>query len=495
MSAGITLPVVEAHAQSDRRRFLAAASAMTATAAVRGATAVPRAKRWNLLFILTDQWRASAFGHGNDEVVRTPHIDRLGKQGAICTRAYAANPVCTPNRSCLLTGRHSHQTGMINNNLMLPTDEVCWPQVFADAGYRTHYIGKWHVDGEAKPGFVPHGWRRRGFQTFQGFNRGHIYHKPWGFDDDGSPLVPQQVASDPEYYEPTYQTDLAIEFMKQNQQSTFACCVSLGPPHTPFAPPKDFDRYTRDEIVLRPNVPQRHEQQARKDLSGYYGLCESLDHEVGRMMSYLDESGLADSTLVVFTSDHGELAGSHGKYRKGEPEDESLRVPLVMRQPGMIPAGTVNESLVNSIDLMPTMLDLCELKDPGTSTGRSVSSAVKDSRNASDTQDSIYCEGKLVGAASASKGRKQQAGAQASGPWRAVVTGSHKLVVRGDEKNVVQLYDVENDPFETRNLANTAGHKDLQAGMLAQLLAHRDATGDPWPRAPEAAAKMYDDPK
>ena len=482
---------------TSRRRFLATASAVTATATA-GTHAFPKTadnKKWNLLFVLTDQWRASAFGHSSDEVVRTPNIDRLGKQGVICNRAYAANPVCTPNRSCLLTGRHSHQTGMVTNNLMLPPEEVCWPQIFADAGYRTHYIGKWHVDGEAKPGFVPHGWRRRGFQTFEGFNRGHIYHKPWGFTDSGSPLIPEEVANDPEYYEPTYQTDLAIRFMKKNQNSPFACCVSLGPPHTPFKPPNDFNRYTTDEIQLRSNVPKQHERQARRDLAGYYGLCESLDHEVGRMMSFLDQSGLADSTLVVFTSDHGELAGSHGKYRKGEPEDESLRVPLIMRQPDRIRAGTTSEALVNSIDLMPTILNLCDLPDPGTTTGRNVSSTLTGDDDRSNVQSSIYCEGKLTGPAVAGgKKKPQQTIASANGAWRAVVTKTHKLVVRGGENSVAQLFDLANDPFEQKNLAQDTQHQALKAELLEELLAHRDATGDSWPNPPQPAKKMYDGP-
>ena len=203
----------------NRRNFLASSAVAVSAASMSAQASDSQAAKPNVLFILTDQWRFSAFGHGTDEVVRTPHIDQLADQGALCTRAYAANPVCTPNRSCLLTGRYSHQTGMITNNLMLPPDEVCWPQIFADAGYKTHYIGKWHMDGTEKPGYVPPGWRRRGFQTFEGFNRGHIYHQPWGFADDGSPLIPKDVAADPDYYEPTWQTNLAIDFMTWKERS------------------------------------------------------------------------------------------------------------------------------------------------------------------------------------------------------------------------------------------------------------------------------------
>lgn len=482
-----------------RRDFLASSAALAATissATVSGAQSSN--DKPNLLFILTDQWRASAFGHASDEVVRTPHIDQLASEGAVCSRAYAANPVCTPNRACLLTGRYSHQTGMITNNLMLPPEETCWPQIFAAAGYSTHYIGKWHIDGEAKPGYVPPGWRRRGFQTFQGFNRGHIYHRPWGFDDDGSELVPKDVASDPDYYEPEFQTDLAIRFIQQNHQQPFVCCLSLGPPHTPFTPPRRFDRYSPADVRLRPNVPERHQQRAKKDLAGYYGLCESLDHEVGRLMSFLRRSGLADTTLVVFTSDHGELAGSHGKYRKGEPEDESLNVPLIIRHPQKVAAGTTVNSLISSIDLMPSVLSLCGLTSPGTETGTDISAALLNSQAVSRPQNSIYCQGKLTGGTQeatdnkpARSNRHQPAAANA---WRTLVTPTHKLTVRGGERRVEHLFDLTNDTFEMRNLAHDPAYRSLVDDLTDELLAHRDATGDSWPRTPTAAKQMYADP-
>lgn len=481
----------------NRREFLRTSTAAAALGPVTGALTASQAtagddadnRRPNLLFILADQWRGSALGTGSDEVVRTPHIDRLTEQGTNFTRAYAANPVCTPNRSCLLTGRYSHQTGMITNNLMLPPEEVCWPELFRDAGYATHYIGKWHMDGNSKPGFVPPGWRRRGFETFEGFNRGHIYHRPWGFDNDGGPLIAKRKDDGSPYYEPTFQTDLAIEYMQRHQDRPFACYLSWGPPHTPFKPPQDFDRYTPGDIRLRKNVPQEHQQKARRDLAGYYGLCESLDHEMGRLLTFLDESGLADNTLLVFTADHGELAGSHGKYRKGEPEDESLRVPLVMRLPGVIPAGRTSQTLVNSIDLMPTMLQLCGLDTPETCVGRNLSTAAT-GQGPQPSVESIYCEGKVNGVAGR---RRQQAsdGPDTTGAWRTLVTDRYKLTVRHGEDNVVQLFDLNNDPFEMENHANAPSHRSVQKELLAELHRWAQETGDSWPDRPRAAKAMY----
>ncbi len=468
-------------AEIGRRSFLAA----TALGASRLASANEPGQP-NLLFVLADQWRASAFGFGSDAVVRTPNLDRLAKQGANWRRAYAANPVCTPNRACILTGRYSHQTGMIKNDLQLPPAETCWPQIFSDAGYATHYVGKWHLDGTPKPGFVPPGWRRRGFATFEGFNRGHVYHEPWGFDDQGRSLADLAESDLRNYYEPAAQTDAAIGFMRRHQDRPFACYLSWGPPHTPFRPPRDFRRYTPAEIVLRSNVPEDHSEQARRDLAGYYGLCESLDHQMGRLASFLDESGLSENTLVVFSSDHGELAGSHGKYRKGEPEDESLNVPLLMRLPGRIPAGIEPRTLINSVDLMPTLLELCGLPAQESCAGRDLSGALLPDRE-TPRVESVYCEGKVANPPNA----QPNANNSDPRPWRSVVTARHKLTVRGNHDRMHSLFDLQEDPYELRNLADVEGARSIGSDLLAELRDWGSATADSFPVRPSAAKAEY----
>lgn len=466
----------------DRREFLAAASGAAAISVGCETAKAPT----NVLFVLADQWRSSALGCGSDAVVRTPHIDGLAAEGANWQRAYAANPVCTPNRACILTGRHSHQTGMVRNDIQLPPQEVCWPELLRSAGYATHYVGKWHLDGPPKPGYVPPGWRRRGFATFEGFNRGHIYHRHWGFDDSGEPLAEIAAGLDP-YYEPTLQTDLAIDFMRRIQDQPFACFLSWGPPHTPFRPPDAHDLYEPGEIVLRGNVPAEHEARARKDLAGYYGLCESLDHEMGRLLAFLDESGLRDNTLLIFTSDHGELAGSHGKYRKGEPESESLQVPLMMRLPGRVAGGSEPETLISSVDLMPTLLSLCGMPAPDTCAGSDLSGAVTPGGTAPSVE-SVYCEGKVLNSPELRPGTNSPD----ARPWRSLVTQRYKLNVRADHSIVDRLFDLQEDPLELRNLANTVEAHSLQGELLAELKAWGQRTGDPFPAAPEPARKQYE---
>lgn len=466
-----------------RRAFLKTAASCAVAPAATG-----QARPTNLLFVLADQWRSSAFGFGSDAVVRTPNFDQLAKTGANWRRAYASNPVCTPNRACILTGRYSHQTGMLKNNLQLPPDEVCWPELFRAAGYATHYIGKWHLDGLAKPGFVPPGWRRRGFSTFEGFNRGHVYHEPWGFDDSGQALPTRLSSHSQPYYEPTLQTDLAIDFMNRHRHAPFVCFLAWGPPHTPFKPPEAFRRYEADEIALRSNVPPAHREQAMRELAGYYGLCESLDHQMGRLVEFLDEAGLRDNTLVAFTSDHGELAGSHGKYRKGEPEDESLHVPLVTSMPGRIPAGIEPATLINSVDLMPTLLSFCGLPAAETCAGRDLSGSVLAGRD-EPAVESVYCQGKI----SASPNAAPTENSPTQGPWRAIVTDRYKLTVRNDFANIESLFDLQEDPLELRNLTGEPHAKGIQHDLLAELRAWTHRTADTFPQTPRSAKNQYSD--
>ncbi len=469
-----------------RREFLA-----TATLATAGLAAAQRPKPTNLLFVLADQWRGSAFGFGSDEVVRTPHLDSLAASGANWRRAYAANPVCTPNRACILTSRYSHQTGMTANDIQLPPDEVCWPQIYRDEGYATMYIGKWHLDGPPKPGFVPPGWRRRGFTEFEGFNRGHIYHKAWGFDDDGNAVGTPLGPDGEPYYEPAAQTDTAIRFMKRNQDRPFALFLSWGPPHTPFRPPKNFQRYETGEIRLRDNVPDEHRDRAMRDLAGYFGLCESLDHEMGRLTKYLEESGLAENTLVVFTADHGELAGSHGKYRKGEPEDESLRVPLLMRLPGRIAPGQEKQTLISSVDLMPTLLSICELSTPASCEGRNLSTTVLGGTEPPSVE-SLCCEGKVNQTPDIPPpAPAARANSPVNGPWRAIVTPRHKLVVRRGYDNVECLFDLQEDPLEMSNLARDPAVQRMREDLVSQLKTWAAATGDTFPQPPKQAKPSY----
>lgn len=470
----------------DRRDFLQrtlAAGAAAGLAPAASAWGAAGQRRPNVLFVLADQWRHQAFAHAGDPNVRTPHFDRLAAEGARFQRCYAANPVCTPNRSCILTGLLSHQHRMIQNNLMLPPEHRTLAEPFAAAGYRTHYIGKWHMDGADKPGFVPPGWRRRGFATFEGFNRGHYY--PSGaqyFSNEGELLRP-------DVYEPTYQTDLAIDFLRRRKEAAepFFCYLSWGPPHTPYRPPAEWNRYDPERIVWRDNVPRarREDPATRRGLAGYYGLCESLDHEMGRLLEALDQLGLGDDTLLVFTSDHGDMHGSHGLEHKGKPEDESLHVPLFMRWPGRIAGGQRPETLLTSIDLMPSILSAAGLAAPEGLTGRDRWAAAV---GGSVDVASVYTQGAMTRAGGGGNARR----ASRAGEWRCLVSATHKLIVRRGQPGG-ELFDLERDPYEMNNLFEERSQAALRDELLKQMRRWGRETGDPFPEPAEAAQPSYTD--
>lgn len=435
------------------------------------------AKRYNVLFILVDQWRHCSLSHGlnHDKLVQTPNLDKVARDGAHWASCYAAHPVCTPNRSTIITGRWPWQTGMNANDLMLPPWERCIADEFTEAGYNCHYIGKWHMNGAGKEypdGYVPQDWHRRGFTTFEGFNRGHVYWYGTSYmmTDDGTEMSTLELYPD-NTYEPTYQTDLAIKFMKQNKSHPFFCYLSWGPPHTPYLEhPPEFS-YDAADVVVRPNVPAESAAAAQNSLKDYFAHCTAMDCEIGRLMDTLEKEGLADNTLVVFSADHGDMHRSHNMEFKGRPEEESWHVPLLMRLPGKIKPGHVVSNPISSADLMPTIMSICGLDAATTCTGKDKSAAMSD---AGMPNESIYGGVKNT--------------------WRAVVKGDYKFVVEGEggiAEIPVKLYNLKTDPYEMSNLINDPDYNNIKTDMLAEIDIWKTKTDDVFPAWPWHAKASY----
>ncbi len=430
----------------------------------------------NVLIIFTDQWRAQALGCNGDRNARTPNLDRLASGGANFRRCYATNPVCSPAKATFQTGRYPHQTGVINNNIYLPETKDSLAHCFSRAGYTTGYIGKWHLDGAAKPGFVKPG-RRQGYQFFEGFNRGHWYYQSKKlagaryFTDDGKLVKPRE-------FESIYQTDLAIGYMKRNREKPFLLFLSYGTPHSPYVPPPPFDHYKPSDLKWRPNVSEKIRQRYAKGLCGYYGLIELLDHEVGRLVKFMKGAGLLDKTIIFFTSDHGDSHGSHGLQHKGHPEEESTGIPLLLHGPG-VRKGLVSQVLASQIDFAPTLLSMAGIPVPESMAGRDLSTAV-----AGGKQDVpwVYLQGKMdrVGVRPAADTRNA-GGRVVAAAWRTLVTPRYKLAVDSRLK-VRLLVDLEKDPYELKNLASEPSLEKVRGELLEKLKEVGKSAGDPFPR-------------
>jgi arylsulfatase A-like enzyme len=432
----------------ERRAFLqqtAAASLLNPARAA--ATRTP-----NILFVLADQWRPQTLPSSGDRDLIAPNLAEFARQGTHFDRAYVSNPVCTPSRASILTGRFPHACRMPKNDLRLPAEERCIAAELKTAGYWTGYIGKWHLDGEERPGFVPPGPRRRGFDYWAAFNRGHSYFKSEYYRDTPEPIRPGG-------FEPVYQTTLAIDFIRRNRANPFYLYLSWGPPHTPRTPPPDAPKYDPRQFRLAENVPDEYRPKAREGMAGYYGLCSALDVQFGRLMKALDEEKLADNTLVIFTADHGDMLGAHGLEFKDVPYEESARVPLLMRWPGRLKAGVHDDLLISNVDLMPTLLTLGGAKIPEAVEGRSLASPLFDRKGS--RPDSVFSYGKL----------------NTPDEWRMVVRGWDKLVVDQAGKPKL-LFNLRKDPFENTNLLAEPGNARTRDEMLAHLREWRKRIGD-----------------
>ncbi len=425
----------------------------------------------NILLIFPDQWRRQAFGGQGDPNLATPVLDRLAAESTQFTSAYSNHPVCSPTRATLQTGRHTHQNGFLRNNLYLEQDPQNLGYRLKDAGYRTGYIGKWHLDGQARPGFVPP-HRRQGWDDFHGFNRGHWYRLDQADEARARYFTPDGELVFSDIYEPVLQADLAIDFMRrQKADAPWALTVAFGPPHDPYTPPPSHDRFNPADIQWRPNVPEasRQDSQTGKAIAGYYGLCELMDAQIGRLLRHLDESGEAGNTIVVFTSDHGDMLGSHGRHAKLVPFEESSGIPLYVRGPGIRRGHQVAQP-VSVIDYAPTLLALAGSAPGPRMTGQDLTPALRGGR----LQDRpVLLEGFMH---------------LEPRQWRSIIAGGFKLTLVAEEKEgndtyhlLNQLYDLGSDPYEMHNLYRDPARQGLVKELTALRAEVAGRTGDAFP--------------
>ena len=293
----------------NRRRFLAAGGAAATgilTGCATGGQAGARRKP-NVVFVLADQWRAQACGYTGDPNLKgqTPALDRLAAESVDFTHAVSCSPVCTPYRASLLTGQYPLTHGLFMNDLCLSTHATSLAQAFAQAGYDTAYIGKWHLDGHGRSAYIPPE-RRQGFDYWKVLECTHDYNRsPYYANNDPTRLIW-------EGYDVAAQTRDAQAYIAAHAKDPkpFLLILSWGPPHNPYqtAPETFKARFQADALRLRDNVAP-DTPAIRNDLAGYYGHIAAMDACLGELLGTLDASGLREDTVFVFTSDHGDMLG------------------------------------------------------------------------------------------------------------------------------------------------------------------------------------------
>ena len=416
----------------------------------------------NVIFIFPDQMRGEAMHcAGNNDVI-TPNLDRLASEGMLFTNAISNTPVCVPARGTLLTGRYPLSHRAVTNDLPLGEDEVSIAEVLKEEGYDTGYIGKWHLDGVPRDKFTPPGKRRFGFDYWAAWECHHDYFNGRYYRDTPEPIhIPG--------YEPDFQADLAIKYIKEHKDHPFFLFVAPGIPHNPYelVPQKYKDMYDPSQLTLRPNCIGAD----RRAIADYYAAITSLDWNVGRILTAIEELGIAEDTIVIFTSDHGDMLWSQGKVRKEQPWEESIRIPFIIRWPHHIPAGTKTDALLSLVDIMPSLLSLCGAPIPNRVQGVDLSSVMMG--DSSDVQETVLLTEPVVGGEGYLNGVKE---------WRGVRTKRYTYA-RWQNGKVWVLYDNLKDPYQLNNLAEKEEAKDLKdylENILQDLLRKANDEFLPW---------------
>ena len=462
-------------------------------------------KKPNILFVFDDQLRADVCGIYGSRNITTPNIDRLAREGVVFTNSVSSCPLCTPFRGMLQTGRYPTHSGLLFNWIEASPvqNPHCIANVFAAAGYETGFIGKWHLavgmhhDGSLYTNdtndqnmisayvsknpeheHVPPGPGRLGYTHWQAYNFLTNYNNYFWYED-----TPKRIQSS--RYETDTQIDQAIAYMEQFRQADvpFFLMVAPHPPHPPFdtgAIPAGYLDQVPQDIWWEPNVPANNPRTV-DEMRCYLAMAKNMDDNVGRLLDYLETSGLAEDTIVVFTSDHGEMHGSHGRLNKMVPYAEALNIPLVIRWPQRIAAGQSLDTLHTPMDHFPTLCSLAGLPIPEEVDGVDLSQVMLGTR--SDDREEV-----LIGSYT-SNWDYLQTGTDWP-EWRGVKTKQYTYCrwLAGSE----ELYDNVADPYQMTNLAADPSHAatlDRLRARMWELLATAHDDFRPGP----AYAEWYDE--
>jgi len=440
-------------------------------------------QRPNVLFVLTDDQRWDALSSAGNPHLNTPHIDRLADEGLFFQNHFCTTSLCSPSRASILGGLYAHTHGVVNNFTEYPLDLPTFPRQLRHAGYRTAYFGKWHM-GEANDD------RRPGFDTFV-THRGQGKYFDNEFRFDGGP---RRVA--PGYYT-TVVTDMALEWLRQQGDQPFLLMIGHKAPHSFYLPEPKYESafekvripYPATAFELEDKPTWIHQRLStwhgiygplfdwRKDFPdtsaagmtafedmtrAYWGTILSIDDSVGRLYSELERLGKLDDTLIIFTSDNGLLSGEHGMVDKRTAHEPSIRIPLVVRYPGLTPPNRpkIIESQTLTLDFAPTILEICEAPPLPEVHGRSWKNLV--TQGDPEWRNAWYYEYNY----------------EAQFPYtpnvRAIRTDEWKFVryPHGDgspDRHLAELYHLKNDPEERLNLIGDPEHAELIKELRAEL--------------------------
>lgn len=420
-------------------------------------------KKPNIVYILTDQWRGSALGYAGNPDVKTPNLDAFAKEAVNFTNAVSVTPVCTPHRAALLTGKFPTTTGMFVNDIHLPAEEVTMAEIYKDAGYNTAYWGKWHLDGHGRSTYIPKE-RRQGFDFWRALECSHNYTKMPYYDNEDSKIKhwkeysPFAIVKDANKYLEKYAKD----------EKPFLAVIAIATPHYPHnsAPKKYKDMYPPESLTLNPNIAEKFKERSRKELQGYYAHATATDKAIGLLLDKIKALKLSDNTIVVFSSDHGEMMGAHSvkPFVKQLSWDEAARVPFLIRYPNIDKnkGKTVNAPLTTP-DILPSLLGLTNLGIPKDIEGENLSKLIK---NPDSNADRVAL---IMGVAPFGANYKDLA-------YRTIRTKQYTY--GRTTKGAHLFFDNVKDPYQMNNLLGKPEFAEIQKDLDNKLNAQLERIGD-----------------
>lgn len=410
----------------------------------------------NVIYVFADQLRAQALGYAGDPNVISPNIDRLARESVNFKYAVSCMPVSTPYRACFMTGQYAITNGMFLNDIQLNPDATTIGKVYKQQGYNTGYIGKWHINGNGRSNYIEEE-HRQGFEYFKALECSHDYNNSaYYFNNDKEKRYWQG-------YDAIAQTKDAIEYMNKysNSDKPFLLVLSWGSPHGPYmtAPKKYKDMYKDKDIILRKNVGRESVDYATKTLKGYYAHISALDECVGMLQTAVKSLGIEDNTIFVFTSDHGDMIGSHGATAKQKPWDESIMVPFLLKYPEKLGTeGKETDVILNTPDILPTLLGLSNIKIPDVVEGTDLSPIILGVKKDDTSAALIECVTPF-GQYSRRKGGKE---------FRGIRTRQYTYVK--DLNGPWLLYDNVADPYQMKNLIDNKDYSEIQRKLDKKLM-------------------------
>jgi len=436
-------------------------------------------ERPNLIYLLADQHRADVLGFEGDQKALTPNLDQMAADGMVFENAVAVSPVCAPYRSSLFTGKYISSTGMVINEVCINPNHKAIGYVLHEGGYDMAYLGKWHLVDIHKRD-IPKGPARLGFQhasLFQAYNFNHQNYKGFYWTDEGDSVVMKRIDGN----QTEYWTNTAIDYIRKNSQGDkpFAVFLNYSPPHDPWkefnVDPESYDLY-RDSVFSLPEnyLPEPDQyadrmktaenwkywtNQVPEALKVYYAMVYHLDTQVGRIMDCLEEEGLEEETIVIYTSDHGEMFGSQGRVYKLTFYEEAARIPFIVNWKGQIDQSSTSDICLNTPDIAPTILGLMNLPIPDEMEGMNLSNSFLGKSGPEPEFALLQGMGHTYQWIDGSE-------------WRAVRDKQFtyaRYLVDGSE----HLYDNQNDPLQMNNLAGDPDWSDklssMREGMASKM--------------------------